>query len=104
MLVEARINDSAPVVLAVDTGPSHTVLDPKFAKELGLRVQEASPTTVPGNGLVAKSHGPPVTMHLVSVAVGRPEPWVIDLMHPPILAALPHCLTISIRIPQQATL
>ncbi|MGI8821197.1 MAG: retropepsin-like aspartic protease [Chthoniobacterales bacterium] len=88
MLVEVRINDSAPFLFAVDTGASHTVLDPKFAKELGLQVQEAPPTTGTGQGAVIKSHGPPLTMHLGAVAVEVPEPWVIDLSKAPLPAGV----------------
>lgn len=84
MLVEASINKSAPALFVVDSGASHTVFDPKFAEELGLKIQSAPPTTGTGTGDVAKSHSQPVVMTLNGVKVDLPEPWVIDLSKAPL--------------------
>jgi len=88
ILVEASIDQSAPALFIVDSGASHTVFDPKFAQELGLKVESARPTTGTGTGEVAKSHSQPVMMTLRGVKVDLPEPWVIDLSKAPLPAAV----------------
>ncbi|MDQ6808653.1 MAG: retropepsin-like domain-containing protein [Verrucomicrobiota bacterium] len=87
ILVEASINHSAPVTLVVDSGASHSVLDPKFAEQLSLTVEKAAPTTGTGAGDVAKSHASPVTITLGALTVDVPQPWVIDLSKVPIPSA-----------------
>ncbi len=84
LLVEASINKSAAVLFVVDSGASHTVFDPKFAKELSLKVESAPSTTGNGSGDVAKSVAPPAVMTLNGVKVELAEPWVIDLSKVPI--------------------
>ncbi len=84
--VEVRINDSAPSLFVVDTGAPHTIFDPKFAKELGLKVETSSPTTGTGAGKVEKSNTQPRVMNLNGFKVDLPEPWVIDLSNVPIAA------------------
>lgn len=86
MLVEARINGSEPITFIVDTGASHTVFDPKFARQLGLKVQAAPPTTGTGSGDVQKSITKPVQMTLNGFTIEVPEPWVIDLSKAPLPA------------------
>jgi predicted aspartyl protease len=86
MLVQASINNSEPVTFVVDTGASHTVFDPKFAKQLGLETKSAAPTKGTGSGDVAKSYAPAVTMMLNGFKVDVPEPWVIDLSKAPLPA------------------
>lgn len=110
MLVEASINKSGPVWFIVDSGASHTVFDPKFAKELGLKIDTAPPTTGTGTGEVAKSHSQPVVMTLNGVKIDLPEPWVIDLSKAPLPASIRGLVgaelfkTFVIRMdPQQAT-
>lgn len=88
MLVEASINKSAPALFFVDSGASHTVFDPKFAKELGLKIESAPPTTGTGTGDVPKSHSEPVVMTLNGLKVDLPEPWVIDLSKASLPAAV----------------
>jgi hypothetical protein len=84
MMVEARINDAAPAWFLVDSGASHTVLDPTFATEIGLKTKNAPPTTGTGTGDVAKAHTQPVMMGLQGVKLRVPEPWVIDLSKAPL--------------------
>ena len=84
MLVQASINDAEPVTFVVDTGASHTVFDPKFAKQLGIETKSAAPTKGTGSGDVQKSHAPAATMMLNGFKVDLPEPWVIDLSKVPI--------------------
>jgi Aspartyl protease len=88
MLVEARIDNAAPAWFIVDSGASHTVFDPKFAKELGLKTEAAPPTTGTGTGEVANSNAPSVVMMLNGVRLDVPQPWVIDLSKAPLPAAV----------------
>lgn len=87
-MVEVRINESAPAWFIVDSGASHTVFDPKFATELGLKVESAPPTTGTGAGEVTKSHAEPVVIMMNEVKLNVPEPWVIDLSKAPLPAAV----------------
>ena len=86
MLVEARIGNSAPAWFIVDSGASHTVFDTKFARELGLEIEAAPPTTGTGTGEVPKSHAAPAVMALGGVKVELSQPWVIDLSKAPLPA------------------
>jgi hypothetical protein len=88
MMVELRINGAAPAWFIVDSGASHSVLDPKYAAELGLETKPAPPTTGTGTGAVAKSHAPPITMDLNGFKLEVPEPWVIDLSKAPMPATI----------------
>jgi hypothetical protein len=88
MLVEVRIDNSAPAWFVLDSGASHTVFDPKFAQELGLKTETAPPTTGTGSGDVAKSHTRPVVMMLNGVKVDVAQPWVIDLSKAPLPPAV----------------
>jgi predicted aspartyl protease len=84
MLVEVRIDNSAPAWFVLDSGASHTVFDPKFAQELGLKTEAAPATTGTGTGDVAKSVTRAVAMTLNGVKVDVPQPWVIDLSNAPL--------------------
>jgi Aspartyl protease len=84
ILVDVSINNSAPALFVVDSGAPHTVFDPKFANELGLKTENASSVTGTGKGAVATARTGPVTMRLHDVKVDLPEPWVIDLSKVPI--------------------
>ncbi len=84
ILVEASINNSAPALFIVDSGAPHTVFDPRFVNELGLKTETASSVTGTGKGSVTTSRTGPVTMTLHDVTVQVPEPWVIDLSKVPI--------------------
>lgn len=88
MLVEVRIDNSAPAWFVLDSGASHTVFDPKFAQELGLKTETAPPTTGTGTGDVEKSYTRPVVMTLNGVKVDLPQPWVIDLSKAPLPPAV----------------
>ena len=88
MLVEASIDKSAPAWFVVDSGASHTVFDPKFASELGLKTESAPPTTGTGTGDVPKSRTRPVVMTVHGTKVDLPEPWVIDLSKAPLPASV----------------
>ena len=84
MMVQVRINGSEPSWFVVDSGAPHTIFDPTFAQELGLKVESAPPTTGTGTGKVSKSVTGPATMTLNDVKIDLAEPWVIDLSKVPI--------------------
>ncbi len=83
MLVEASVDGAPPAVFIVDSGASHTVLDPTFAKELGLAAESAPPTTGTGSGQAAKSRTRAVVMSIHGLQINLPEPWIIDLSKAP---------------------
>src|SRR5215470_802436 len=64
MLVEVRINDSAPATFVIDSGAPHTVFDPRFARALGLKIERAAPVTGTGSGAVETSKTPPCIMSI----------------------------------------
>jgi predicted aspartyl protease len=84
MIVETRINGSAPRSFIVDSGASHSVLDPKFAQALGLTLTTEKPTTGTGKGEVAVSRTESVMMWLAGFKLKIEQPWVIDLSNVPI--------------------
>jgi hypothetical protein len=84
ILVQVGIDKHAPVPFVVDSGAPHTILDPKFAKELGLKIGDAASTSGTGAGDVARSYGSPITMTLHDVTIDVPQPWIIDLGKVPI--------------------
>ena len=88
MLVEVSIEGSSSASFVVDSGASHTVFDPKFADDLGLKTESAPPTTGTGTGDVPKSHTRPVVMNVHGIKVNLPEPWVIDLSKAPLPASV----------------
>ncbi len=84
ILVQASIDKHPPVLFVVDSGAPHTLLDPPFAKELGLKVEKAPPTSGTGTGEVARSYASPILMMLGDVRIDVTQPWVIDLSNVPI--------------------
>lgn len=84
ILVEASIDKSPPALFVVDSGAPHSVFDPKFATELGLKIESASPVSGTGAGKVATAHTRPAVMTLNGVKIDLPQPWVIDLSKVPI--------------------
>jgi Aspartyl protease len=84
IVVQASINNQPPVPFVVDSGAPHTILDPTFAKELGLQIKDAPPTTGTGSGNVARSYGGPVVMTLHDTKIDVAQPWIIDLSKVPI--------------------
>lgn len=84
LMVEARINDGPARWFMVDSGASHTVIDPRLQRELGLPILRAGQTTGAGAGAVPLQHVGPVRMRLGTFEIGLPDPWVIDLSGVPI--------------------
>jgi hypothetical protein len=86
IMVEASINGAAPVWFMLDSGASHSVIDPRLQQALGLPILASGTTTGAGAGAVALRHAAPARMRLGSVEVPLPDPWVIDLSPVPISA------------------
>jgi hypothetical protein len=87
MLVEVRINDSTPALFVVDSGAPHTILDPKFVRELSLMTERTASVTGTGTGAVENAKTAPRVMTINNVKIDLPEPWVIDLSKVPIPSA-----------------
>jgi hypothetical protein len=84
IIVQVSIDGRPSVPFVVDSGAPHTVLDPTYANELGLKIEDAAPTSGTGAGDVARSYASRVVMTLGDVKIDVPQPWVIDLSKVPI--------------------
>lgn len=86
MFLDVRINGAAPARFVVDSGAPHTVFDPKFARELGLKIEKTAAVIGTGKGAVTTAKTAPCVMTIGDLKVQLPEPWVIDLSKVPIPA------------------
>lgn len=84
MMVEASINGAAPAWFMLDSGASHSVLDPRLQRALGLPLLAVGATTGTGAGSVALQHAAPATMRVGGVEIALPDPWIIDLSGVPV--------------------
>ena len=84
IFVPLRVNGKGPFWFCVDTGASHTVLDPGLARELHLKIIESSATTGTGQGDVPVDHVGAITIASGSFELKVADPWVIDLSQVPI--------------------
>jgi hypothetical protein len=84
IIVQVSIDGRPSVPFVVDSGAPHTILDPTYANELGLKIKNAAPTSGTGAGDVARSYASRVVMALGDVKIDVPQPWVIDLSKVPI--------------------
>ena len=84
LMVEASINGGPARWFMVDSGASHTVIDPRLQRELGLPILQDGQTTGAGAGTVALQHVGPARMRLGGFEIGLSDPWVIDLSGVPI--------------------
>jgi hypothetical protein len=84
IFVPLQVNGKGPFWFCVDTGASHTVLDPALAKELHLKIIESSATTGTGQGDVPVDHVGSITISSGLLELKIPDPWVIDLSQVPI--------------------
>src|SRR5262249_55709917 len=84
IFVPLQVNGKGPFWFCVDTGASHTVLDPALAKELHLRIIGSSTTTGTGQGDVPVDHVGPITVTSGPLKIQIRDPWVIDLSQVPI--------------------
>jgi Aspartyl protease len=84
IFVPLQVNGKGPYWFCVDTGASHTVLDPVLGNELHMKIIESSATTGTGQGDVPVNHVGPITIRSGSLEFHVPDPWVIDLSQVPI--------------------
>lgn len=84
LFFQVRIDGKGPFWFCLDSGASHTVLDPTLVRELGLTIVGAGKTTGTGAGEVPVQHLRPLTIELGGARVRVDEPWVIDLSGVPI--------------------
>jgi hypothetical protein len=84
MMVETRINQSAPRWFILDSGASHSVFSPQLAEALRLTLSKDKPTTGTGKGEVTLLRSEPVKMQLAGLTLDIPAPWIIDLSNVPI--------------------
>jgi hypothetical protein len=84
ILLPIKVNQSPAQNFMLDSGASHTVLDPRLTKGLGLAVTSSSSTTGTGAGAVAVDHVGPVALGIGRLTLAVADPWVIDLSNVPI--------------------
>ena len=84
IFVPLQVNGKGPFWFCVDTGASHTVLDPVLARELHLKIIQSSATSGTGQGDVPVDHVGPITIASGALELKVPDPWVIDLSQVPI--------------------
>lgn len=84
IMVEARIDDAPPAWFMVDSGASHSVIDPRHAARIGLEAGETGSVTGAGSGQVPIRHARAATMSVGGFVWDIPDPWLIDLSGVPI--------------------
>lgn len=84
IMLPVSLNGASPQLFMLDSGASHSVIDPRLARETGLRVVGAGTTTGTGAGGVAIQHAAAATLTIGAFILDVPEPWLIDLSGVPI--------------------
>ena len=84
LFVQVAVNGAGPFWFCVDTGASHTVIDPYVVQQTGLKKVGAGTTTGAGAGAVQIERSEPAAVKLGKIEVRVAEPWVIDLSNVPI--------------------
>lgn len=84
LFAPVHIDGKGPFWFCVDTGASHTVLDPKLVRRLRLATVGSGTTRGTGTGEVPVEHLGPLTMTVGRARVTVQEPWSIDLSGVPI--------------------
>ena len=84
IFVQVAVNGGTPVWFCFDSGASHSVIDPTYAAQLGLKEISASTTTGTGQGTVPVGKTAAVRLQLGSASWDVAEPWIIDLSQVPI--------------------
>lgn len=88
MVVEAVIGNGPSAPFVVDTSATHSVIDRRLQRALGLEILGSGATTGAGTGAVALQRTGPAQMRLGALALALPEPWVIDLSGVPMDPAI----------------
>ena len=83
MMVQAKVNGLGPYWFIVDSGAPRTVLDPAFAREIGVTAQSPTSVTGTGQGAVAAAIAVPVRVSLGGTDY-RSQPYLIDLSGAPL--------------------
>lgn len=83
IMAEVRINGAGPYWFIVDSGASRSVIDPRLASELGLKIASQSSVTGTGTGAVAAAIAEPLRIALGGADYAS-EPYVIDLSGAPL--------------------
>jgi len=86
MFVPVRINGASAGSFCIDSGATHSVIDPRLASRLGLKMLSQGTTTGAGRGDVPLANLEPVTLTIGGVAVEVARPYAIDLSGVPIPA------------------
>lgn len=84
MLLPVRLNRLPPAWFVLDSGAPHSVVDPRLAREAGLKKMATSSVTGTGKGQVGVEHVGPVTLEIQGLKLAVEDPWVIDLSGVPI--------------------
>lgn len=84
LFVPVRVAGVGPFWFAVDSGASHTVIDPYILRKVGIATKGSTTTTGTGKGAVAVVRAAPLKMAIGRAVVDVAEPWVIDLSGVPI--------------------
>lgn len=87
MFVPVRVNGASAGSFCIDSGATHSVIDPRLVSRLGLKTLSEGATTGAGRGDVKLGNLPPVTLTIGSVSVEAASPYAIDLSSVPIPAA-----------------
>jgi hypothetical protein len=84
IFVEVSVNGGTPVWFCFDSGAPHSVIDPAYAAQLGLKEISASTVTGTGQGTVPVGKAAAVRLQLGKASWDVAEPWIIDLSQVPI--------------------
>ena len=84
IMLPVRVNGGAPAWFTLDSGAPHSIIDPRLARELGLKTMSTSSVTGTGKGRVGVDHVGPVTLEIQGLKLPVEDPWVIDLSGVPI--------------------
>ena len=84
IFVQVAVNGGTPVWFCFDSGASHSVIDPTYAAQLGLKEISAGTATGTGQGTVPLWKAAAVRLQLGGASWDVAEPWIIDLSQVPI--------------------
>jgi hypothetical protein len=84
LMLPVQVNDAGPAWFTLDSGASHSVIDPRLAADLGLRTSSESATTGTGQGAISVGHAGPVVLRIGDFSLPVEDPWIIDLSGVPL--------------------
>lgn len=80
ILMEVSVNDAAPATFALDSSATHSVLDTKYAHELGLKIEHSLPITGTGKGQTMLLAALGLTM-VIAISIGLTRLMTSMLYH-----------------------